>query len=127
MAVGYSGSFSQAANRAKEAGNGVVVDMRLPKEGAPVWFDVLAIPKDAKNPDDAHALINYLLQPQVIAPISDFVGQPGNPQQPQSLPLHRRPRVPLRVSATAVQCRTRSHPCMDQAQVGNLTVIALHQ
>jgi putrescine transport system substrate-binding protein len=55
----------------------VVVDMRLPKEGAPVWFDVLAIPKDAKNPDDAHALINYLLQPQVIAPISDFVGYPN--------------------------------------------------
>ena len=77
VAVGYSGSFSQAANRAKEAGNGVVVDMRLPKEGAPVWFDVLAIPKDAKNPDDAHALINYLLQPQVIAPISDFVGYPN--------------------------------------------------
>jgi len=51
--------------------------MRLPKEGAPVWFDVLAIPKDAKNPDDAHALINYLLQPQVIAPISDFVGYPN--------------------------------------------------
>jgi putrescine transport system substrate-binding protein len=77
VAVGYSGSFSQAANRAKEAGNGVVVDMRLPKEGAPIWFDMLAIPKGAKNPDDAHAFINYLLQPQVIAPVSDFVGYPN--------------------------------------------------
>ncbi|MNP06788.1 Putrescine-binding periplasmic protein precursor [compost metagenome] len=51
--------------------------MRLPKEGAPVWFDMLAIPKGAANQDDAHAFINYLLQPKVIAPISDFVGYPN--------------------------------------------------
>jgi putrescine transport system substrate-binding protein len=77
VAVGYSGSFSQAANRAKEAKNGVVVDMRLPKEGAPIWFDMLAIPKSAANPGDAHTFINYLLRPEVIAPISDFVGYPN--------------------------------------------------
>ncbi|UZE29099.1 polyamine ABC transporter substrate-binding protein [Pseudomonas asplenii] len=77
VAVGYSGSFSQAANRAKDAKNGVVVDMRLPKEGAPIWFDMLAIPKGAKDPEDAYTFINYLLQPQVIAPISDFVGYPN--------------------------------------------------
>ncbi|MND82576.1 Putrescine-binding periplasmic protein precursor [compost metagenome] len=77
VAVGYSGSFSQAANRAREANNGVVVDMRLPKEGAPIWFDMLAIPKGAANPEDAHTFINYLLRPEVIAPISDFVGYPN--------------------------------------------------
>ncbi len=77
VAVGYSGSFSQAANNAKQANNGVTVDMRLPREGAPIWFDMMAIPKDAKNIDEAHAFINYLLQPQVIAPISDFVGYPN--------------------------------------------------
>ncbi|MEX5623640.1 extracellular solute-binding protein, partial [Pseudomonas syringae] len=77
VAVGYSGSFSQAANRAREAKNDVVVDMRLPKEGAPIWFDMLAIPKNAANPEDAHTFINYLLRPEVIAPISDFVGYPN--------------------------------------------------
>lgn len=77
VAVGYSGSFSQAANRAKEAKNGVTVDMRLPKEGAPIWFDMLAVPKGAQNPEDAYTFINYLLQPDVIAPISDFVGYPN--------------------------------------------------
>ena len=77
VAVGYSGSFSQAANRAKEAKNGVIVDMRLPKEGAPIWFDMLALPHRATNPQDAYTGINYLLQPQVIAPISDFVGYPN--------------------------------------------------
>ncbi len=78
VAVGYSGSFSQAANRAKEAKNGVIVDMRLPKEGAPIWFDMLAIPKGAKNPGGRlhlHQLPAATLQ--AIAPVSDFVGYPN--------------------------------------------------
>ncbi|WP_414651235.1 extracellular solute-binding protein, partial [Escherichia coli] len=66
VAVGYSGSFSQAANNAIQAKNGVVVDMRLPKEGAPIWFDMMAIPQDAKNIDEAHAFIDFLLRPEVI-------------------------------------------------------------
>ena len=77
VAIGYSGSFYQFGNRAKEAGNGVVVDWRLPKEGAPIWFDTFAIPKSAKNVDEAHAFINTLLDPNVIAPISDFLGYPN--------------------------------------------------
>lgn len=85
VAVGYSGSFYQFANRAKEAGNGVVVDWRLPKEGAPIWFDSFAIPKNAKNIDEAHEFLNHLLAPQVIAPISDFLGYP-NPNK-DGMPL----------------------------------------
>jgi len=85
VAIGYSGSFYQFANRAKEAGNGVVVDWRLPKEGAPIWFDTFAIPKSAKNVEEAHAFLNNLLDPKVIAPISDFLGYP-NPNVP-SMPL----------------------------------------
>lgn len=77
VAIGYSGSFYQFGNRAKEAGNGVVVDWRLPKEGAPIWFDTFAIPKSAKNVDEAHAFLNTLLDPNVIAPISDFLGYPN--------------------------------------------------
>ena len=81
VAIGYSGSFYQFANRAKEAGNGVVINWRLPKEGAPIWFDTWAIPKSAQNKDEALAFINHLLDPQVIAPISDFLGYP-NPNVP---------------------------------------------
>lgn len=77
VAVGYSGSFFQFANRAKEAGNGVVVDWRLPKEGAPLWFDSFAIPKDSRNIDEAHAFLDNLLKPEVIAPVSDFLGYPN--------------------------------------------------
>ena len=46
----------------------------IPKEGGNLWFDVLAIPKDATNVKEAHAFINYLLQPEVIAQVSDYVG-----------------------------------------------------
>ncbi len=85
VAIGYSGSFYQFANRAKEAGNGVVVDWRLPKEGAPLWYDSFAIPKSAKNVAEAHEFLNHLLEPKVIAPISDFLGYP-NPNK-DAMPL----------------------------------------
>ncbi|MVW73983.1 polyamine ABC transporter substrate-binding protein [Pseudomonas xionganensis] len=80
VAIGYSGSFYQFANRAKEAGNGVVVDWRLPKEGAPLWYDSFVIPKSAKNVEEAHEFLDNLLRPEVVAPISDFLGYP-NPNQ----------------------------------------------
>lgn len=73
-AVGFSGDVQQAIERAKEAGKGVEIAYSIPKEGANLWFDMLAIPKDAGNPEQAHAFINYLLDPQVIAQVSDYVG-----------------------------------------------------
>jgi putrescine transport system substrate-binding protein len=85
VAIGYSGSFYQFANRAKEAGNGVVIDWRLPKEGAPLWFDSFAIPASANNVDEAHEFLNNLLDPQVVAPISTFLGYP-NPNK-SAMPL----------------------------------------
>ncbi|MFP3548460.1 extracellular solute-binding protein, partial [Rhizobium sp. SIMBA_035] len=64
----------QAANRAKEAKNGVNIACSIPKEGSNLWFDLLAIPADAGNVKQAHAFINYLLDPQVIAKVSAYVG-----------------------------------------------------
>ena len=77
VAVGYSGDVMQAQSRAKEAGKNIDIRYLIPKEGVNLWFDMLAIPKDAGNSANAHAFINYLLQPGVIAPISDFVGYPN--------------------------------------------------
>ena len=37
------------------------------------WVDVIAIPKDAPHPNNAHAFINYLMEPTVIAGITDYV------------------------------------------------------
>lgn len=73
LAQGYSGDVLQAATRAEEAGNGVEINYLIPREGAALWTDVMAIPKDAPHPEAAHALIAYLLQPKVIAGVSNYV------------------------------------------------------
>ena len=80
VAVGYSGDVMQAQSRAKDAGKPIDIRYVIPKEGANLWFDMLAIPRDASNPAGAHSLINYLLRPEVIAPVSDYVGY-ANPNQ----------------------------------------------
>lgn len=74
VAAGFSGDVFQAKSRAEEAGKGVKLAYAIPKEGGNLWFDMLAIPKDSKNVKEAHAFINYLLQPEVIAQVSDYVG-----------------------------------------------------
>ncbi|MET1079785.1 MAG: polyamine ABC transporter substrate-binding protein, partial [Pseudomonas sp.] len=74
VAAGFSGDVLQAADRADEAGKGVKIAFAIPKEGANLWFDMLAIPADASNSKEAHAFIDYLLQPEVIAKVSDYVG-----------------------------------------------------
>ena len=74
VAAGFSGDVFQAKARAEEAKKGVNLAYAIPKEGGNLWFDVLAIPKDAKNVKEAHAFINYLLKPEVIAQVSDYVG-----------------------------------------------------
>lgn len=73
VAVGWSGDVIQAKTRADEAKKGVEISYSIPKEGAPMWFDMLAIPKDAKHPNNAHIFINYLMRPEVMASISNYV------------------------------------------------------
>jgi len=74
VAAGFSGDVFQARARAKDAGKGVNIAYVIPKEGGNLWFDMLAIPADAKDVKAAHAFIDYLLQPEVIAKVSDTVG-----------------------------------------------------
>jgi putrescine transport system substrate-binding protein len=73
LAVGFSGDIKQAQKRAAEAKSSVEVGYSIPKEGAQLWFDVFAIPRDAPDPDEAHALINYLLKPEVAATNTNFI------------------------------------------------------
>jgi putrescine transport system substrate-binding protein len=85
LAVGYNGDVLQARDRAREAGKGIEVKYAVPKEGSILWFDMLAIPKDAPNPDNAYAFINYILTPRVIADISNFKRYADADAQAQSL------------------------------------------
>lgn len=73
VALGWSGDILQAADRAREAGKPFEVAYRTPQEGALVWFDLLAIPAGARNVEDAHRFIDYLLRPDVIARITRHV------------------------------------------------------
>jgi putrescine transport system substrate-binding protein len=73
LAVGYSGDVFQARDRAAEADQGVDVGYAIPKEGAQMWFDQMAIPADAPHVAEAHEFINYILRPEVAAKASNYV------------------------------------------------------
>jgi putrescine transport system substrate-binding protein len=71
IAVGYNGDVMQARDRAREANKGIEIKYTVPKEGSILWFDMMAIPKDAPDADNAYAFLNYIMTPQVIADISN--------------------------------------------------------
>ncbi len=83
---GPSGDVIEAQTQAEESGDQVKVEYLLPREGAPLWIDVMAIPKDAPNPEQAHRLINFLLDGKVMAAISNFV-YCANPNQAATVHL----------------------------------------
>jgi putrescine transport system substrate-binding protein len=72
VAVAYNGDVMQSRDRAKEANKGIEIKYALPKEGSIVWFDMLAIPKEAPNLESAYVFMNYMMTPQVIADVSNF-------------------------------------------------------
>jgi len=84
LALGYSGDVKQAQKRAAAAGSGIAIDYVIPKEGAPLWFDNMAIPKDAPHVAAAHQLIDYLLDPKIAARNTNFVSY-ADGDQPSDL------------------------------------------
>jgi putrescine transport system substrate-binding protein len=73
LVVGWSGDIKQAQKRAQEAKNKIDIGYAIPKGGAQMWFDNFAIPKDAKNVAEAHAFIDYMMQPEAAAKNSNFI------------------------------------------------------
>jgi putrescine transport system substrate-binding protein len=73
VAIGYSGDVFIAQDAATEANAGVEVNYIIPREGSLSAYDMLAIPADAPHPDNAHKFINYIMEPEVAAAISDYV------------------------------------------------------
>ncbi len=72
LAIGWSGDILQGADRAKESGNGVTVKYVVPKEGGLVYYDMLAIPADAKHPDNAHKFLDYVMRADVMSDVSSY-------------------------------------------------------
>jgi putrescine transport system substrate-binding protein len=75
VSIGWSGGIEQARNRGAQGETPVEVVYLIPKEGAPLWTDLVQIPVDAPHPENAHRFIDYLLEPKVIAEITNTVGQ----------------------------------------------------
>ncbi len=74
LSMTWSGDYAVATMRAEEAGADVNLKYTIPKEGAPIWFDALYVPSDAKNVDAAHQFMNFLLQPDIIADVTNYTG-----------------------------------------------------
>ncbi|PJE37316.1 spermidine/putrescine ABC transporter substrate-binding protein PotF [Pseudooceanicola lipolyticus] len=73
VAFGWSGDILQARDRAAEADNGVEIEYHAPTEGALMWFDQMAIPVDAPNPEGAHVFLNFIMDAQNMAAASNYV------------------------------------------------------
>ncbi len=71
--MGYSGDINIARNRAIEGKTGQNIQALIPPTGATLFFDTMAIPKDARHPRNAHLFINYILRPEVHASLTNAV------------------------------------------------------
>lgn len=74
IAMSWSGDYSVATNRAKEAGIDINLGYIIPKEGGGMWFDSMYIPEDAPHRENAYLFLNYMLRPDVIAASSNYIG-----------------------------------------------------
>lgn len=85
IAMMYSGDAGIARTRGAEAARKQEIRYVVPKEGALLWFDMMAMPKDAPNPDNAHLFMNYIMEPEVIAKASNFVTYPNGNREGMKL------------------------------------------
>ncbi len=77
MVYGFSGDVMIASHRADQANKDYQIAYFIPDGGAPIWFDTMAIPKDAANVDEAHEFINYIETPEVHAAITNTMFYPN--------------------------------------------------
>ena len=77
LVYAYSGDVLIAADRAREAKRDYEIDFFLPDDGAPAWFDTMAVPADAPNPQAAFKFINYFNEPKVSADITNNMFYPN--------------------------------------------------
>jgi len=79
VAIGWSGDINIAATRATENGSKDVIEAMLPSTGALIFFDTMAVTKDAKHPNNAAAFIDFYLRPENAAAMANEMSYPtGN-------------------------------------------------
>jgi len=73
MAVAWSSDYSIAQARARETGSGAHLAFVLPKEGSNITYNALLIPASAPHPQAAHKFLDFILEPRVIADITNDI------------------------------------------------------
>jgi len=73
VAMSWSGDYAQAQKRGRDAHLNIHLAYAVPNTGAPLWVDVMVVPKDAPHKDNAYKFINFLMRPKVMARISNYV------------------------------------------------------
>ena len=73
VVMGFSGDINIARQRAVDNKTGQSIQALIPPSGGTLFFDTMAIPKDAKNVRNAHLFINYILRPEVHASLTNKV------------------------------------------------------
>jgi putrescine transport system substrate-binding protein len=74
LAMSWSGDYAVASDRAAEAGKDIDLGYTIPSEGSVDWYDLMYIPADAPNPDNAYLFLDFMLRPEVIARATNFTG-----------------------------------------------------
>lgn len=77
LALGWSGDAYIAAGRAAENKSGVEIGYAIPKEGTEIYADMMAIPADAPNADNAYAFLNFILAPKNISQFTNSFWYPN--------------------------------------------------
>ena len=108
MVLGWSGDVFIARDRAAEAKNGNEIAYFVPKEGSLMWFDTMAIPKDAPHAENAHKFIDYILRPEVVAAITNYVNYPN--ANAASLPLVWLGQVPDAIAFVPIDANVGTSP-----------------
>ena len=115
VVLGYGGDLVQSRSRAKEAGRGVNIGIFIPKEGTAFNIDVAAIPADAAHVDEAHAFIDFLMRPEIMAGITNETGYANAVTKADALvrpELHNDPNV---YPPAEVQAKLYTNPPAEQA------------
>lgn len=100
--------FHVARDRVREAGGTFAYEFIVPREGGTHGWDMLAIPADAPHPREAHALIDFLLQPEIVAAVVNFAGVPID--VPAARPLLRADLRDDPLVAPSAEMRARQYP-----------------
>jgi putrescine transport system substrate-binding protein len=114
VVLGYGGDLVQSRARAKEANRGVNIGIFIPKEGTAFNIDVAAIPADAEHVDEAHAFINFLMKPEIMADITNETGYANAVTKADALVKPELRNDPVVYPSAEVQAKLYTNPPAEQ-------------